>query len=88
MWKKTALKRLFKLLPKTNFSDQLIAAISHDYETEMEDVSKPKTDKYADLFEEIPEAEVVKDNPPAPKQSKRSKEPEQTKEIFNQDQQQ
>jgi len=43
MWKKSTLKRLFKLLPKTNFSDQLIAAISHDYETEMADV-KPQED--------------------------------------------
>jgi recombination protein RecT len=50
MWKKTALKRLFKLLPKTNFSDQLIAAISHDHEVEMEDVSKEE--KYAQIFDE------------------------------------
>ena len=60
MWKKSTLKRLFKLLPKTNFSDQLIAAISHDYETEMADV-KPQEDKYANIFDEIPDAVIVKD---------------------------
>lgn len=61
MWKKSALKRLFKLLPKTNFSDQLIAAISHDYENEVNDLAQPKQDKYSELFEDIPEAEIVKD---------------------------
>lgn len=66
MWKKTALKKLFKLLPKTNFSDQLIAAISHDYDSEMEDISKPKEDKYAGMFEDIQEATVVTEQAPAP----------------------
>lgn len=75
MWKKSVLKRLFKLLPKTNFSDQLIAAISHDYETKMEDISKTKDDKYAGLFEDIPEATVIKEQPqPAqPAEKKNSK---------------
>ena len=82
MWKKTVLKRLFKLLPKTNFSDQLIAAISHDYEAEMEDVNKPKEDKYSGIFEDIQEATVVNDPPPAPKQ-RTSKQTDPQPEIFN-----
>jgi recombination protein RecT len=59
MWKKTALKRIFKLLPKTNFSDQLIAAISNDHENEMQDLTPEE--KYNNLFDEIQTAEVVKD---------------------------
>jgi recombination protein RecT len=81
MWKKTVLKRLFKLLPKTNFSDQLIAAISHDYEAEMSDVSAPKEDKYSDIFEDIQDATVVND-PPAPK-GKTPKQTDPQPEIFN-----
>ena len=38
MWKKTALKRLFKILPKTNFTDQLIATLSKEHENEMADI--------------------------------------------------
>ena len=61
MWKKTALKRLFKILPKTKLSDQLIAAISADYQSEMEDL--PKEQKYAKIFDEdIQDAQEVKDN--------------------------
>ena len=64
MWKKTALKRLFKLLPKTNFSEQLIAAISHDYDNEISDLPKEnKEDKYSGIFEDIPEAQIVNDTP-------------------------
>lgn len=59
MWKKTALKRLFKLLPKTNFSEQLIASISHDYENEMEDVTKEE--RHAKIFDEYTEAQVIKE---------------------------
>jgi recombination protein RecT len=84
MWKKTVLKRLFKLLPKTNFSDQLIAAISHDYEAEMEDVNKPKEDKYSGIFEDIQEATVITE--PAPKAKERpkaEKQPDPQPEIFN-----
>ena len=57
MWKKSALKRLFKLLPKTDFSEQLIAAVSHEHENEMNDL--PKEDKYEKLFNEPTEAEVI-----------------------------
>jgi len=66
MWKKSVLKRLFKLLPKTNFSDQLIAAISHDFSNEVADL-KQAEDKYQGIFEDIPEATVVKDPAPAKK---------------------
>lgn len=57
MWKKTVLKRLFKLLPKTNFSDQLIAAISNEHTNEVEDL--PKESRYEKLFEDIQEPEEV-----------------------------
>lgn len=84
MWKKTVLKRLFKLLPKTNFSDQLIAAISHDYEAEMSDVSAPKEDKYSGIFEDIQEATVVTEPTPKTKERpKAEKQPEPQPEIFN-----
>jgi recombination protein RecT len=72
MWKKSALKRLFKLLPKTNFSEQLIASISHDYENEVSDLKTPE-DKYAGIFEDIPEAQVINDPP-----KKEKKQPEKT----------
>jgi recombination protein RecT len=78
MWKKSALKRLFKLLPKTNFSDQLIAAISHDYDNEVSDLNVTKEDKYSQMFEDIPEAQIIKDSP-TEKKLKKDKEPE----IFN-----
>jgi recombination protein RecT len=78
MWKKSALKRLFKLLPKTNFSDQLIAAISHDYDNEVNDLPKNGEDKYAGMFEDIQEATIIKD-PPVEKKKEKKTEPE----IFN-----
>ena len=78
MWKKSVLKRLFKLLPKTNFSDQLIAAISHDYDNETSDLSETKEDKYAGMFEDIQEAKVVNDTPTEKKKDKK-----QEPEIFN-----
>ena len=59
MWKKTALKRLFKLLPKTNFSDQLIAAISTEHENEISDL--PPDEKYEKLFDDIQDANIVKE---------------------------
>jgi recombination protein RecT len=60
MWKKTVLKRLFKLLPKTNFSDQLIAAISQEHENEANDMpTETKEQKYQKLFEDIQEPEDV-----------------------------
>lgn len=59
MWKKTALKRLFKLLPKTQFSEKLIAAISKDHENEMSDVSKES--ELSKIFDEPEYAEIVND---------------------------
>lgn len=60
MWKKSALKRLFKLLPKTQFSEQLIAAISHDYDNEISDLKNPE-DRYASFFDDAQEATIVKE---------------------------
>lgn len=60
MWKKTVLKRLFKVLPKTNFNDQLIAALSHEHQNEIED-SVELNNRIADIFEEVEEAEPVKE---------------------------
>jgi recombination protein RecT len=82
MWKKSALKRLFKLLPKTNFSDQLIAAISHDYDNEVSDLKTDPVDKYAGIFEDIPEANVIKDPPAEKRQPKKDTKKEQD-ELFN-----
>jgi len=77
MWKKSVLKRLFKLLPKTNFSDQLIAAISHDYDNEVSDLKEPE-DKYAGIFDDIPDAQVI----PEPPKGKKEKAKENNPEIF------
>ena len=66
MWKKTVLKRLFKLLPKTHFSEQLIAAISN--ENDMNDISTEE--RQARYFEEdIQEADEVKDEKEQPRQT-------------------
>ncbi len=81
MWKKSALKRLFKLLPKTNFSDQLIAAISHDYDNEVTDLGQTQEDKYSSMFEDIPEAQVIKDQPATDKKKTKK---ENSPEIFEQ----
>lgn len=59
MWKKTALKRLFKLLPKTNFSEKLIAALSNEHDNDLDDLDKTE-DKYGKFFDE--EAQIVKEN--------------------------
>lgn len=60
MWKKTAVKRLFKLLPKTQFSEKLIAAINNDHVNEVNDL--PKEEKYTSLFDdEETEVEDVTD---------------------------
>lgn len=83
MWKKSVLKRLFKLLPKTNFSDQLIAAISHDYDNEVADLPKTEEDKYAGMFEDIPEANVVKEPEQKKEKKQPAKEPGKEPEMFN-----
>lgn len=55
MWKKTAIKRLYKLLPKTKFSENLIAALSVDFENEKNDLVQQKKDGYDNLFDEAEE---------------------------------
>ena len=50
MWKKTVLKRLFKVLPKTHFNDQLIAALSKDHENELADTANT-TGRFESIFE-------------------------------------
>lgn len=56
MWKKTALKRLFKLLPKTKFSESLIAALSVENDNEQGDINKEEN-RLSNLFDE--EAQIV-----------------------------
>lgn len=56
MWKKTALKRLFKLLPKTKFSEKLIAALSVENNNEVNDLP-PADSRHEHYFDE--EAEIV-----------------------------
>lgn len=55
MWKKTVLRRLFKMLPKTKMSEKLISALSNEHENEMNDL--PKEEKYNNYFDE--EAQIV-----------------------------
>ena len=57
MYKKTCLKRLFKLLPRTDFSEQLIAAVSAEHEAEISDVKQE--DRLANLFDEEQEAQII-----------------------------
>lgn len=54
MWKKTVLKRLFKILPKTEFNDQLIAALGKDHENEIED-SVESQERIEAIFEDVPD---------------------------------
>lgn len=53
MMKKTVLKRLFKLLPKKNLSENLIAMLSNEHQNEMNDLSSEnKNQSYDDLFDD------------------------------------
>jgi recombination protein RecT len=52
MWKKTVMKRLFKVLPKTHFDDKLIAALSKEHENELAD-SAERAGRMESIFEEI-----------------------------------
>lgn len=52
MWKKTVMKRLFKILPKTHFNDQLIAALSKDHENELADAADT-TGRFDSIFEDV-----------------------------------
>lgn len=57
MWKKTALKRLFKLLPKTKFSENLIAALSVENDNELSDLTDTQEEKISKYFDE--EAQII-----------------------------
>ena len=59
MWKKTVLKRLFKILPKTKFSEQLIATLSKDHENEMADIDN-KNEFLDSTFSDV---EPIEHNP-------------------------
>jgi len=58
MQKKTVIRRLYKILPKTKISDNVIGALEHD--DKQNPVEFVKVDKNADLFDE---AEIVPDEP-------------------------
>lgn len=60
MWKKTVLRRLFKMLPKTHFSEKLISALNSEHENEITDL--PTESRYENLFDDVQEAEVVSDS--------------------------
>lgn len=57
MWKKTVMKRLFKVLPKTNFNDQLIAALSKEHENELADIADT-TGRIDSIFEDVQTVEA------------------------------
>lgn len=52
MWKKTVMKRLFKVLPKTHFDNKLIALLSREYENEMADIDD-KNERLNDIFDDV-----------------------------------
>jgi recombinational DNA repair protein RecT len=52
MWKKTVMKRLFKVLPKTHFDDKLIAALSKEHENELAD-SADRAGRMESIFEDV-----------------------------------
>jgi recombination protein RecT len=60
MWRKSAIKRLFKYLPKTEMSDELIAALSieHRNETTLVTVDDITPEVAAEIFQDV-EAEVL-----------------------------
>lgn len=64
MWRKSAIKRLFKYLPKTEMSDELIAALSIEYrnDTTMLTADDISPEVAAEIFTDI-EAEVLEDTP-------------------------
>ena len=70
MWKKTVLKRLFKLLPKTNMSDNLISALNNENKIEIDDLPKDQKSSNDELFSDV---EIITD-----KSDKKPKNPTQT----------
>ncbi len=65
MWKKTVMKRLFKVLPKTKFNDQLITALSKEHENELADLADTsgRMDSIFEEAEEVTTVEPVKEKP-------------------------
>lgn len=66
MWRKSAIKRLFKYLPKTEMSDQLIAALSieHRNDTSLVTAEDIAPEVAAEIFEDTT-AEVLEETPAA-----------------------
>ena len=79
MWKKTVLKRLFKLLPKTKFSEQLIVALSKEHENEMADTIDVN-ERMETIFEDVQEPEVIEEKVQVVDPEKSKEVPE---ELFN-----
>ena len=76
MWCKTVLKRLFKILPKTEFNDQLIAALSKEHENELADAADT-AGRMESIFEEVEpvEEQPREKNPVTSKSIKDEKKP-------------
>lgn len=74
MWKKTVMKRLFKVLPKTHFDAKLIAALSKEHENEQADIADTHG-RIDSIFEDV---EIEPDQP-------KQKNPVTTKSIKNKD---
>jgi recombination protein RecT len=76
MWKKTVIKRLFKVLPKKQMSDNLLAALASEERNEVEDIAgEEKNHKYSKIFEEAEyeEVEQTEKKAPEPDKSEQSK---------------
>ena len=82
MWKKTVMKRLFKVLPKTHFDDKLIAALSKEHENELADTADT-AGRFESIFEDVePEPEAKKKNPVTSKSIKDEKPPAKDGQII------
>ena len=57
MWKKTVLRRLYKMLPKTKMSDKLIAALGNEHDNEQSDLSTEQ--KYEKMFDDVQDIEII-----------------------------
>jgi len=61
MQKKTVIRRLYKILPKTKISDNVISVLEHD--DRMNPVEFAKEDKNKDLFEDVDHVDVTNEKP-------------------------
>lgn len=61
MWKKTVLKRMFKILPKTEMSESLISALNNEGKIESEDLIKENDNSNDNLFSDV---EIIKEDKP------------------------